>query len=172
MNNIVNGAVKQIKTAVKQVDEVSAENNRNFNDLKTETGKFKVETGNEKKIVLIVDDDATDLTMVSGMLEEDYEVVTAGSGQEALNLFFQGLVPHVIMLDLIMPGMDGWDTFERIRKIGNLHFVPITIYTASDNPNDKTHAQQIGAVDYINKPCKKENLSASIEAIVTGAAVK
>jgi methyl-accepting chemotaxis protein len=171
MNNIVSGAVNQIKIAVKHVDEMSTENNRNFNELKKETEKFKVKTGNEMKIVLLVDDDSTHLTATKGMLGKNYEVITADSGREVLNLFYQGLVPHVIMLDLIMPGMDGWDIYERIKQIGNLHHVPIIIYSSSDNPDDKSRALEMGAVDFIKKSCKKEELLAKIGTIVKKYAV-
>jgi CheY-like chemotaxis protein len=166
MNEIVNGAMREIKIAVTHVDEMSMENNRNFDDLKTETGKFKIESGDEKKKVLIVDDDATGLVLSKSMLENDYEVVTVSSGKEALHLFYQGLVPHVIILDLVMPDMDGWSTFERIKKISNLHSVPITIMTSSQDPADKAHAQEMGVVDFINKPCKKEELLARIRSII------
>ncbi|MDR0494188.1 MAG: methyl-accepting chemotaxis protein [Treponema sp.] len=174
MNNILNGAVNQIKIAVKHVDEMSTENNRNFNELKEETEKFKVKTGHEMKVVLMVDDDATHLTAVKGMLGKDYEVITADSGQKALNLFYQGLVPHVIMLELVLPGMDGWDIYERIKQIGILHHIPITIYSSSDDPADKSHAREMGAVDFIRKPSNKDELLSKIEAIVTqyAAAVK
>jgi methyl-accepting chemotaxis protein len=167
MNNIVNGAVKQIKIAVKHSDEMSVENNRNFGELKTETEKFKVQTGNEMKIVLLVDDDVTRITATKGMLDKDYEIITAKSGEEALGLFFQGLVPHLIMLDLIMPGMSGWDTYERIKQISNVHQVPIAIYSSSDDPADQSRAKEMGAVDFIKKPCKKEELLTRIETIVT-----
>jgi methyl-accepting chemotaxis protein len=167
MNNIANKDVKQIKIAVKNVDEMSTENDRNFKDLKTETEKFKIQTGNEKKITLMVDDDVTHLTIVKGMLDKDYEFITANSGQEALNLFYQGLVPHVIMHDLVKPGMDGWDTYERIRQIGNLHKVPITIYSSSSDPDDKTRAQEMGAVDFIRKPCNKDELLTKLGTIIT-----
>jgi putative two-component system response regulator len=145
---------------------MSNENNRNFNELKTQTEKFKVLTGNEMKIVLLVDDDTTHLIMAKGMLENDYEIIIAESGQEALNLFYQGLIPNIIMLDLIMPGMDGWDTFERIKQIGKLHNVPIAIYSSSDDPDDITRAKEIGAVDFIKKPCDPDELLTKLRTIL------
>jgi CheY-like chemotaxis protein len=166
MNNIVNGAVSQIKVSVKHVDEISGENNRNFGELKKETEKFKIQTGAEKKVVLVIDDDATTISSVDGMLNKDYEVVTANSGAQALTMFYQGLIPNAIILDLIMPGMSGWDTYERIRQIGIVNKVPITIYSSSDNPDDITKSKQMGAVDYIKKPCKKEEFLARIGVIV------
>jgi len=166
MNQIVNGAMTQIKIAVDHVNEINEENNRNFDELKAQTEKFKVQTGDEKKKILAVDDEQPHLVAIKGMLDKTYEVITAGSGHEALKLFYQGLVPHVIMLDLIMPDMNGWDTFQRIRQISNLHFVPIVIYSSSDDPDDKTKAKEVGAVDFIKKPCKKEELISKIGSII------
>jgi putative two-component system response regulator len=132
---------------------MSLENSRNFDELKQETEKFKVSSGNEKKKILVVDDDQIHLTMVNGILENNFEVITVKSGKEALQLFFQGLVPNLVLLDLVMPGMDGWHAYERIKGISNLHNVPIAFCSASSDPKDIAHAKQIGAVDYIKKPC-------------------
>jgi len=153
MNDIVNGAMRQIHTAVTQVDEMSTENSRNFEELKQETEKFKVASSNEKKKILVVDDDEIHLEMTKGIMENNYEVITVKSGKNALQLFFQGLVPDLVLLDLVMPEMDGWNTYGRIKEITNLHNVPIAFVTASDDPKDKQHARDMGAVDYIKKPC-------------------
>jgi CheY-like chemotaxis protein len=158
MNEIVNGAMKEIKSAVVLVDEMSGENNRNFEELKTESQRFKVDSGNEKKKIIVVDDDEPILTMAKGMLENDYEVLTVKSGKDALSLFFRGLVPDLALLDLNMPDVDGWDTYKRIRDINQLHNVPVAIFTSSDDPADKERAQKMGAVDYIRKPIKKAEL--------------
>jgi methyl-accepting chemotaxis protein len=158
MNDIISGAMTEIMTAVKHVDEMSDENNKNFTDLKQETEKFKVTTGDERKIILTVDDDPTHLVATKGMLENDYEVVTANSCHDALTLFYRGLVPHLILLDVIMPGIDGWSTYERVRAISNIHHVPIAFFSSSDDSKDKTRALQMGAVDYIEKPVKKTEL--------------
>jgi len=166
MNDIVNGAMKEIKSAVTLVDEMSAENSRNFDDLKTESSKFKVETGNEKKKVLVVDDEQTVLTLTRSSLEKDYDVTTANSGKEALELLFQGLVPHLVLLDLNMPEMGGWDTFIRIRDLSRLHKTPIAIYTTSEDPKDKAKARELGAVDYIKKPAAKAELIKKVANLI------
>jgi CheY-like chemotaxis protein len=153
MNHVLNGAMQQIQIAVNQVDEMSNENTRNFEDLKVETDKFKVTTGDEKKKVLLVDDDTIHLEMSKGILEDDYEVTTVKSGKEALQLFYQGFVPGLVLLDLVMPEMDGWGAFERIRGISQLHKVPIAFCTASSDPKDIEQEKKVGAVDYIKKPC-------------------
>jgi methyl-accepting chemotaxis protein len=158
MNDIINGTMNQIRAAVENVNEMSKENNANFDDLKNETGKFKVSTGSETDGILVIDDDEIYLEMVNNMLKDDFEVTTVSSGSAALKLFYQGFVPDMVLLDLVMPEMGGWDTFERIRAISNLHKVPIAIVSVSDDPADISRANELGAVDYIRKPVDKEHL--------------
>jgi len=166
MNDIVNGAMQEIKSAVTVVDEMTAENNRNFEDLKKESIKFKIETGNEKKKIIVIDDEEPIRVMTKGMLGNDYDVSTVKSGKEALDLFLDGFVPNVVLLDLSMPEMDGWDTYNRIRDISKLHKTPIAIFTSSDDPKDRAKAQEMGAVDYIHKPIKKAELLEKMAKII------
>jgi methyl-accepting chemotaxis protein len=157
MNDIINGAMKEIKSTITIADEMSTENN----------SSFKLETGNEKKKIIVIDDEETVLTLTRASLENDYDVTTVNSGKAALELFFQGYVPHLVLLDLTMPEMGGWDTFIRIRDISNLHQIPITIYTTSDDPEDRAKAQELGAVDYIHKPSNKKEMLERIEKLVS-----
>jgi methyl-accepting chemotaxis protein/CheY-like chemotaxis protein len=168
MNEIVHGAMKEIKTAVTHVTEMSAENNKNFDDLKSETLKFKTTTGEEKKIVLAIDDDEIHLELTKNFLMNDYDITTVKSCEEALKLLYQGLAPSVILLDLVMPGTDGWQTYERIRGISKLHNVPIAIFTVSDDPADKARAKDMGAADYIKKPTTQDELLKRIQNIRKG----
>jgi len=157
MNEILKG-INQINVSVSHVNEMSLENNKNFESLKQETQKFKDTTGNEKQKILVVDDDSIHLEMVQAMLLNEYDVSTVKSGKEALGLFYQGLVPQLILLDLLMPDMDGWNTYTRIRTISGLHDTPIAFFTSSGDPKDIQHAREIGVVDYIKKPCTKDDL--------------
>jgi CheY-like chemotaxis protein len=168
MNDIVNGAMREIKSAVKHVDEMSAENNRNFDGLKVESEKFKIERGDQKKKVIVVDDDETVLTLTKAMLENDYEITTVKSGKAALRLFFQGLVPDLVLLDLKMPDMDGWETYNRIKDLSNLHHTPIAIHTTSEDEKDRVRAREMGAVDFIKKPLKKADLLDRVKRLVGG----
>jgi methyl-accepting chemotaxis protein len=165
MNEILKG-VNQINVSVTHVNEMSQENNKNFEALKLETQKFVDTFGNEKQKILLVDDDGIHLEMVKSILQDEYDVSTAKSGKEALGLFYQGLVPHLILLDLIMPGMDGWNTYSRIKSISNLHDTPIAFFTASNDPKDIKHAHDMGAVDYIKKPFDANDLIQRIGKLV------
>ncbi len=166
MNRMADVDVKEIKTAIHHVDEMSVENNKNFTDLKEETEKFKIETGKEKKKVLVIDDNQTDLVTAKSMLQNDYDVVTADSGAAALKLFHTGFVPNAILLDLIMPGMSGWDTFQRIKKIGSVHNAAIIIYSASSDPDDNERARKMGAVDFVKKPAVMDGLLSVIRRAI------
>jgi len=165
MNEILKG-VNNINASVSNVNEMSLENNKNFEALKQETDKFKDSTGDNKPKILVVDDDTIHLEMVKTALSNDYEVSVAESGKEALGLFYQGLVPKVILLDLIMPDMDGWDTYERIKAISNLHDIPTAIFTSSNDPKDIQRAKEMGAIDYIKKPCDNNDLLRRIGRIL------
>jgi len=165
MNEILKG-INQINVSVSHVNEMSLENNKNFDSLKNETEKFNDTVGNEKKKILMVDDDTIHLEMVENVLRDDYDITTIKSGKEALGLFYQGLVPNLILLDLVMPEMDGWNTYDRIKAISGLHDTPIAIFTVSDDPKDKEKAREMGAIDYIKKPYDRDDLLKRIGKIM------
>jgi CheY-like chemotaxis protein len=165
MNEILKG-VNQINISVSHVNYMSQENNRNFDALKQETERFRNTIGNEKPKILVVDDDRIHLEMVKEVLRGEYDISIANSGKEALGLFYQGLVPRLILLDIVMPEMGGWDAFNRIKAIGGLHDTPIAFFTSSGDPVDKARAQEMGAVDYIKKPFEAADLLSRVEKIL------
>jgi methyl-accepting chemotaxis protein/CheY-like chemotaxis protein len=162
MNEIMKG-INQINVSVSHVNDMSLENSRNF-----ESVKFIVTAEDEKQKLLVVDDDTIHLEMVQSVLRDEYDVVSAKSGKDALALFYQGLIPKLILLDLIMPDMDGWDTYTRIKAISNLHDIPIAFFTSSNDPKDVKHAREMGAVDYIKKPYDKDDLINRVGKILRG----
>jgi len=166
MNEILTG-VNHINVSVSHVNEMSLENNKNFDALKLETDKFNITLGNEKDKILVVDDIELHLIMTETVLRDKYDITTAKSGKEALGLLYQGLVPQLILLDLMMPEIDGWNTYTRIKAISNLHDTPIAFLTASDDPKDIKQAKDMGAVDYIKKPYNKDDLLRRVERIIS-----
>ena len=166
MSDIVNGALKDIKTAVTHVTEMSKENDKNFESLRIETEKFKTSSGQEKKKILAIDDDEIQLEMIVAFLKENYEVVTVKSCEEALRYLYQGLDPSFILLDLMMPEADGWVTYERIKGISDLHNIPVAFLTVSGDPGDIKRAKEMGAVDYIKKPTSKDELLTKIQKVL------
>lgn len=114
----------------------------------------------EKPTVLIVDDDISMLKMAGELLREEFAVSFADSGAELLRLVGSGFVPDIILLDLLMPEMNGFEAFEALRKIDFGKDIPVIFLTGEKAAASETHALCIGAADYIKKPFVREILLA------------
>ena len=118
------------------------------------------------KKILLVDDSEMYVEVASNYLKPQFEVVVARSGNEALNFLAGGFIPDLILLDILMPEMDGWETYNIIKGISLLRDVPIAFLTAIDDEAEKDHAAIIGASAYITKPFKKKTLLEKVNAII------
>ena len=116
----------------------------------------------EKKKILIVDDDEIQLMVAEVILDSEYDVKIAKSGEKALEHLYKGLIPNLILLDILMPEMDGFEVYNRIRAISLLQNIPIVFLTSVEEPAKVQQAVEIGAADYIVKPYVKENLLSRI----------
>jgi DNA-binding response OmpR family regulator len=120
----------------------------------------------DKKKILIVDDDEISLKFAEIILQNDYEVVTAKSGKIALDYlehFRYGFVPDVILLDIVMPHMDGWETFNKIKAVSQMKNVPVIFITSVKKIEGHKRAIDMGAADYIVKPYNREVLLTRID---------
>ncbi len=115
-----------------------------------------------KATVLLVDDDIAFLKNASEALREDYEVSFAASGVEALELAAAGSVPDIVLLDVAMPNMDGYETLERLREIEDMRDVPVVFLTSMTTPESELRGIEAGAMDYIKKPFVREILLARV----------
>jgi len=120
-----------------------------------------------RKKILVVDDDATFVRLVDQVLtDKGYEVLTASNGQEALRLLFVHK-PDLVLLDVVMPGMDGWQACSRIRDISD---VPIIILSGSQKTEaDIVRGLDYGADGYIIKPIGNRELVARVQAMLRRA---
>jgi len=121
---------------------------------------------NALKKILIVDDNEVHLVIAENILKGKFDVVTAKSGKEALLLISKGLLPNVILLDVLMPEMDGWEVFNKIKGISLLQNVPIAFLTSLDGIREKLYASRIGAADMITKPYEGAELIKRIETML------
>jgi len=112
-----------------------------------------------KQKVLIVDDVSTNLLLIKRILEDAYIVKTAQSGEEALEIL-PGFRPDIILLDIMMPGMDGYDVCQRIRNEKRYAFIKIILVSAKTMIDDRLRGYEVGADDYITKPFVKRELLA------------
>ncbi|WP_377888024.1 response regulator transcription factor [Alkalihalobacillus sp. R86527] len=112
--------------------------------------------------ILIVDDEERMVDLISlFLLPQGYTVFTASTGFEALDVMRKEAI-ELVLLDVMMPKMDGWTTCKEIRNISD---VPIIMLTARDQPNEIVKGLKLGADDYITKPFDEEVLLARIEAV-------
>ena len=113
--------------------------------------------------VLVVDDDTTLLRFIREYLEKDgFEVSIADRGQKALRQFYQER-PEIVLLDVMMPGMDGWEVCARLKELAN---VPVILLTAKSAEADKLRGFRLGVDDYITKPFSMAELVARINAVL------
>ncbi len=115
-------------------------------------------------IVLVVDDTADNLTMMSGLLDREYTVKVANSGQKALRIAAADPPPDLILLDIMMPGMDGYEVCRQLKAAAKTRDIPVIFLTAKANIEDETSGLELGAVDYITKPISPPIVLARVRA--------
>jgi CheY-like chemotaxis protein len=117
----------------------------------------------KKSHILVVDDIPDNIFILQTILElEGYMVDTALSGRSALSKI-QASPPDLILLDIMMPGMNGWEVIQHIRQNHNLPFIPILVVTAIDEIN-ATQGLKAGADDCIRKPFDNDELLVRVKA--------
>lgn len=118
----------------------------------------------DKLKILVVDDESRMRKLVGDFLiRQGYKVLEAGDGLEALDLFYKERDIALVILDVMMPGMDGWETCREIRKESK---VPIIMLTARGSERDELQGFELGVDEYISKPFSPKILVARVAAIL------
>ncbi len=118
-----------------------------------------------KRTVLVVDDEKVVLDMVSEALEDKFVVAAVNDGQKAISVL-ERIKPDVILLDLKMPGMDGYDVIQRLKTNREYKDIPVIFLTAVTDEYTETKCFEAGAEDYICKPFTANALTARIERVL------
>ncbi len=105
-----------------------------------------------RSIVLIVDDQPANIRMLGEALKDDFQIKMATSGRKAIEIANANDPPDLILLDIIMPGIDGYEVCRQLKKNHRTEKIPIIFITAKDQEKDETRGLDLGAVDYITKP--------------------
>ena len=114
--------------------------------------------------VLMVDDESRMRKLVSDFLtRKGYQVIEAGDGEEAIDKFYEDKNISLVILDVMMPKMNGWDTCRQIRKNSN---VPIIMLTAKSDEASELNGFDCGADEYISKPFSPKILTARVDALI------
>ena len=112
--------------------------------------------------ILIVDDAPSNLAILSRVLQPHYDVLAAPSGERALEIAARTPKPDLILLDVMMPGMDGYTVLARLRENPDTLEIPVIFVTGLDSTEDEEHGLELGAVDYIAKPYRPQIILARV----------
>ncbi len=115
----------------------------------------------DRAVVLIVDDTADNITLLTSLLGDRYKNKVATNGPKALQIAFKD-PPDLILLDIMMPGMDGYSVCKELKTNPVTKDVPVIFLTAKAQEDDETHGFELGAVDYITKPISPPILMARV----------
>ncbi|MBA2673840.1 adenylate/guanylate cyclase domain-containing protein [Ramlibacter sp.] len=119
---------------------------------------------NRKARILVVDDTPDNLYLMSALLEDEYDVVTAESGKAALEIAASAEPPELVLLDIMMPEMDGYEVMRRLRQNRATTGIPVIFLTALTSIEEEQYGLDLGAVDYITKPISPPVVLARVKA--------
>jgi DNA-binding response OmpR family regulator len=127
----------------------------------------------EKQTILLIDDDDFHLDLAEIQLQDEYTVIKEISGIDAIGyLTSRDITPDLILLDVFMPDIDGWEVFNRIREIGSLKNIPVIFLTSDTKETSIQRSREIGAADYITKPHDIADLKNRVRAAIEKHKVK
>ena len=106
----------------------------------------------ERATILVVDDTPDNLALMSSLLKDAYKVKIANGGEKALKIAASDPPPNLILLDIMMPGMDGYEVCRRLKGDPETMNIPVIFLTARSEVEDEKKGLELGAVDYITKP--------------------
>jgi len=116
-----------------------------------------------KSIILIVDDSPENLNVLKGLLGGAYNLKASPNGKVALKIANIVPQPDLILLDIMMPGMDGYEVCQKLKEDSATEHIPIIFLSAMTEEKDKTKGLELGAVDFITKPFSPELVKSSVQ---------
>ncbi len=111
-----------------------------------------MEDQSSQQTILIVDDEKTNIAILAELLRPDFKVRAATTGEKALEIAFSSNPPDLILLDVLMPGIDGYEVCKRLKSSAHTKSIPIIFITGKVSEEDEIYGFSLGAVEYITKP--------------------
>lgn len=120
----------------------------------------------KREEVLIIDDQPIMLKLLEQILKDRYEVVALENGKEALEWMYSGNIPDLVVADLNMPEIDGFEYIQRIRESGFFYDVPLIVLSGEESSTERIKCLKLGANDYLIKPFNPEELRLRIDNLI------
>lgn len=118
-----------------------------------------------KKTILVVDDELSIRMLLENFLSDDFTVVTKENGYEAMTWLQDGNQADLLLVDIDMPMLNGYELTEAIRKLGGMEHVPVVMLSSKQKSADRIRSFSAGADDYLQKPFNPEELLVRIQSI-------
>ncbi len=115
-----------------------------------------------KSDILLVDDDPENIKVLGNLLVNDYRIRVATNGPDALEIVGSEDPPEIVILDLVMPGMDGYEVCRQIKNVHSRKDIPVIMIVSGENESEQTKGFVAGAADYISKPFNAESVKARV----------
>ncbi len=119
-----------------------------------------------KKKILVIDDELSIRMLLENFLSKIYEVITKNDGMEGVQWLEQGNIPDLIVADIQMPNMNGYDFIKNIRSSGFFKEIPLIMLSGIESSQEKVKFLKLGANDYLVKPFNPEELAIRIELLL------
>ena len=120
----------------------------------------------DQKVVLLVDDEVAMIWLLTNYLQDFFEVVTKTDGLEAYQWLQQGNKPDIVISDINMPNMNGYELLEKLRASPEMVSVPVIMLSANEKTSEKIKSFQLGANDYMVKPFNPAELRARLAVMM------
>jgi DNA-binding response OmpR family regulator len=120
-----------------------------------------------KKKILVIDDELSIRMLLENFLKKTYTVVTKNDGMEGLSWLEEGNIPDLIVADIQMPNLDGYEFVKNVRASGYFRDIPLIMLSGIESSTEKIKCLKLGADDYIVKPFNPEELAIRIELLIS-----
>jgi cyclic di-GMP phosphodiesterase len=118
-----------------------------------------------QKTILVVDDEAGNIDIIKNILGNDYKIKAAINGDIALKIVSKAPAPDLILLDIMMPGMDGYEVCQKLKSNVDTRSIPVIFLSAKISEDEKMQGMAMGAMAYLTKPLDPDDLINTLELI-------
>lgn len=121
-----------------------------------------------QKTILVVDDEPTNIDVIKNVLQDNYKIKAAIKGEKALSVAAKTPVPDLILLDIMMPEMDGYQVCRQLKSNPVTRSIPVIFLSAKVTADEQRQGMETGAIAYLTKPVDPQTLTETVDVVLSG----